>query len=70
MSTQWDTEVRPVLDAIYRAIREHPQPEYVVEQARINGVLGRDPADVSTALALGTLVRTGCLEEGPLRGMP
>jgi hypothetical protein len=69
VSLQWDTEVRPVLDAVYRATREHPQPGYGVEQARINDVLGRDPANVSTALALDTLVRTGYLVEGPLRRM-
>jgi hypothetical protein len=69
MSTQWITEVRPVLEAVYQATREHPEPRFGVDQKNINAVLGRDPDDVSTALALDNLIRGGYLVEGPMARM-
>lgn len=69
MSTQWATEVRPVLEAVHQATRKHPEPVLGVDQKNINAVLDRDPDDLSTALALENLIRSGYLVEGPIRRM-
>jgi len=66
MSTQWDTDIRPVLDAVYQATCEHANPRIGVSQADINAVLGRAEEDVATALALENLVRAGYLVAGPM----
>ena len=63
VSTQWDTEVRPVLDAVYQATRNHPKPEFGVSQEDINKELGREGTDLDTAFALDNLIRGGYLTE-------
>ena len=63
MSWDWDTEVRPVLDAVYRAIRNHPKPEFGVSQEDVNDELGREATDMATAFALDNLVSAGFLTE-------
>jgi hypothetical protein len=65
---QWDTEVRPVLDAVHLATRNHPKPVYGVSQEDVNSKLGRDPNDLDTALALDNLIRGGYLTE-KMRGV-
>jgi hypothetical protein len=64
VSTDWQSEVLPVLEAVYAATREHERPELGVETKHVNEQLGRTTHDRATALALDHLINAGYLAEG------
>jgi hypothetical protein len=57
----WDTEMRPVLDAVYRIVSTEEGAEEGASQQEINAELGREPSDRATSLALEALARNGYL---------
>lgn len=57
----WDTEIRPVLDAVYRVVFTEAGAEGGASQQDVNAELNRDPGDRRTSLALEALVGNGYL---------
>lgn len=58
----WDTEARPVLDAVYRAYGPEPSDMGVTQEA-INAELGREPRDRRTDYVLRELEQTNWIVE-------
>lgn len=62
LAMDWETEVAPVLAAVYSAWSEVPS-EHGVNQDAVNERLGREPGDEATGLILHKLEQEGYIRE-------